>query len=435
MAIDFKPGQNDYTNLTPFKTWLLYQINTWGVNNFPFLENDFDQLTNYGMMMKLMKAMNDTISNQNKVEEDMTKLYGAFTELQTYINNYFDNLDVQDEINNKLDEMAQDGTLEQIIEQYLNSSAIWGFDNVNDMKEATNLINGSYARVLGKDKLNDGFQVTYKIREQEELDEPDNINIVLLNNGLIAEKINNFVPQCIEDFVLYAFFDDSNSEISLYISRDNLHLQKLDLTSSIQGRDPSIVFYNNKFYIAVTNYSETHDFIIYESEDLINWKTNYINVGLFDVTYQKRWCPDFFINNDELYVFISKQYADSVDPDGWGEFETYITKCNDINSMNFSIATKITLINNVHNNYIDPCCIKINGIYHLLLKNDTQTEMTIDHFISNDLENFTFVESDFPQLGRYVEGQFVYKFKDTYVVGCEKYLDRNSVKSIYKIKT
>ena len=119
MAIDFKPEQNDYTNLTPFKTWLLYQINTWGVNNFPFLENDFDQLTNYGMMMKLMKAMNDTISNQNKVEEDMSKLYGAFIELQTYIDNYFENLDVQEEINNKLDEMVNDGTLEKLINETL----------------------------------------------------------------------------------------------------------------------------------------------------------------------------------------------------------------------------------------------------------------------------------------------------------------------------
>ena len=119
MAIDFKPEQNDYINLTPFKTWLLYQINTWGVNNFPFLENDFDQLTNYGMMMKLMKAMNDTISNQNKVEEDMSKLYEAFTELQTYIDNYFENLDVQEEINNKLDEMAQSGELTNLIKNYI----------------------------------------------------------------------------------------------------------------------------------------------------------------------------------------------------------------------------------------------------------------------------------------------------------------------------
>lgn len=38
-------------------------------------------------------------------------------ELESFVDNYFDNLDVQDEINNKLDEMATDGTLAEIINQ------------------------------------------------------------------------------------------------------------------------------------------------------------------------------------------------------------------------------------------------------------------------------------------------------------------------------
>lgn len=116
---NFIPNQNDYKNLTPFKTWLLLQINTWGQNNFPFVESDFDELTNYGMMQKLMNAVNDVISNENMVEEDMTNIFNAFTELQNYVNSYFDNLDVQDEINNKLDEMAEDGSLTNLIKDYV----------------------------------------------------------------------------------------------------------------------------------------------------------------------------------------------------------------------------------------------------------------------------------------------------------------------------
>lgn len=119
MAVNFKPNQNDYKNLTPFKSWLILQINTWGQNNFPFVESDFDELTNYGMMQKLMKAVNDVISNENMVEKDMTNIFNAYTELQNYVNTYFDNLDVQDEINNKLDEMAEDGTLTTLIGNYV----------------------------------------------------------------------------------------------------------------------------------------------------------------------------------------------------------------------------------------------------------------------------------------------------------------------------
>ena len=124
MAIDYIPEQSDYKNLTPFKTWLVTQINTWGINNFPFLESDFDKLTNYGMMMKLMKAMNDVISNQNLVESDMNNLFQAFTELQQYVNDYFDNLDVQEEVNNKLDEMVEDGTFEELLNNRITSESL-----------------------------------------------------------------------------------------------------------------------------------------------------------------------------------------------------------------------------------------------------------------------------------------------------------------------
>lgn len=119
MSANFTPIQNEYTNLTPFKSWLLLQINTWGQVNFPFVESDFDELTNYGMMQKLMGALNDVISNENEVEQDMTNLFGAFTELQNYVNDYFDNLDVQDEINAKLDLMAEDGSLTNLIKNYV----------------------------------------------------------------------------------------------------------------------------------------------------------------------------------------------------------------------------------------------------------------------------------------------------------------------------
>lgn len=120
MSANYTPNQNEYKNLTPFKSWLMLQINTWGQNNFPFVESDFDELTNYGMLMKMMKALNDVISNQNDVEEDMTNLFNAFTELQTYVDEQFDNLNIEDEVNAKLDAMAEDGTLETMIAHIVN---------------------------------------------------------------------------------------------------------------------------------------------------------------------------------------------------------------------------------------------------------------------------------------------------------------------------
>ena len=250
----------------------------------------------------------------------------------------------------------------------------------------------------------------------------------------LEEKLDN--DYSFEDFVLYAFFDDSNSEISLYISKDNLHLQRLELPNKIYGRDPSIIYYNNKFYVAVTNYDSQHDFSIYESENLINWVKHDINLGLYDETYSRRWCPDFFIDSDNsLYVFIAKQYAEQDSVHFKGKFKTYISKCENIDTFEFETPQELILTGTEEDNYIDATCIKIDGTYHLILKSDSQYEINIQHFTSTNLLNFSLVSKDFGQFGRVVEGQFIYKFKGEYVLGAEKYAERDGRLSNYRIKT
>ena len=57
-----------------------------------------------------------TVNNNTDVTNETQDL---FNQLHDYVEHYFDNLDVQQEINNKLDEMATDGTLISIIAPYL----------------------------------------------------------------------------------------------------------------------------------------------------------------------------------------------------------------------------------------------------------------------------------------------------------------------------
>lgn len=147
----------------------------------------FDESMSYyetlcGLLDFMKNSIVPTVNNNSDV----------VIELQNYVTNYFDDLDVQEEINNKLDEMVESGTLDQIIEQYLTSSAIWGFDNVEDMKNASNLINGSYAKTLGYYVKNDGGSGLYKIRNITNDDIIDNATIIPLNdsmNNLIAELV------------------------------------------------------------------------------------------------------------------------------------------------------------------------------------------------------------------------------------------------------
>ena len=104
--MNYKP----YKHLPPFKGMVL--------QNFPFIEEDFDAITNYQLLCKVVEYLKNVIANELIIEENITNLYNSFTELKNYVDNYFTNLDVQEEINNKLDEMVEDGTLEEIIKKY-----------------------------------------------------------------------------------------------------------------------------------------------------------------------------------------------------------------------------------------------------------------------------------------------------------------------------
>ena len=69
----------------------------------------------YARVNMLIRMFNKLSKNTKEtVEEYITK----FNELYTYVHDYFDNLDVQDEINHKLDEMVEDGTMEELISHY-----------------------------------------------------------------------------------------------------------------------------------------------------------------------------------------------------------------------------------------------------------------------------------------------------------------------------
>ncbi len=98
-----------------------------------------DSISYYELLNKVVVYLNNVISDFNTVAENFDNLDAAFDtlqesyndtknallsaydQLQSYVNNYFDNLDVQEEINNKLDEMAEDGSLSDLLEPFISA--------------------------------------------------------------------------------------------------------------------------------------------------------------------------------------------------------------------------------------------------------------------------------------------------------------------------
>lgn len=150
-----------------------------------------ETMTYYEMLVWFTEYMKNTIIptiNNNGLA--VQELQDKYIELKSYVDNYFDNLDVQEEINNKLDAMAESGQLTDIIAQYLGLAGMLVFNNVNDMKQATNLVNGSTCQTLGFNQINDDGGATYKIRSITNDDVIDEASIIaLIDNSLIAELI------------------------------------------------------------------------------------------------------------------------------------------------------------------------------------------------------------------------------------------------------
>ena len=151
-----------------------------------------ESMTYYELLAWFTNYLQNTIIPAvNNNGEAVIELQEKFVELKTFVDTYFDNLDVQEEINNKLDEMAEDGTLEEIMADYIQAKVSWVFDNVAEMKASENLINGSYATTLGYYNKGDGGGGTYYIDETGTADEGLIIAIGdSLKAHLVTDKLN-----------------------------------------------------------------------------------------------------------------------------------------------------------------------------------------------------------------------------------------------------
>lgn len=109
---NFTPNLGKYKSLQPFRFWCQKVL--------PLVYDD--SLSYYELLCKVVDYLNKTMEDVETLHGDVTNLHKAYVELQGYVNNYFNNLDVQNEINNKLDTMASDGSLSAILAPIVNNS-------------------------------------------------------------------------------------------------------------------------------------------------------------------------------------------------------------------------------------------------------------------------------------------------------------------------
>lgn len=325
------------------------------------------------------------------IEPSLKETQEGVTELQEFVSHYFDNLNVQEEINNKLDEMADSGELTDIIAQYLNLAGMLVFSNIEDLKNATNLANGSTCETLGYNDLYDAKGGVYKIRTLTSSDVIDGINIIKLNNypTLIAELLpRNTIAK---NFYLGAFhykYSESDKRTYLFLSDDAENWNKIDGVELIGNgtcSEPSILYNeNNKtYYLAYSNQQNGLSFGLYTSKDLKIWTHHGITLNLPSVIQgYNKWAPDlFFDKNGDMYVTLTADKTQN----GF-DFEILIAKCNDIENLTFDEAY---IINKDVDYIIYDSCIKYYAKLDKYIMSCTNKDNNrCEIFISDDLQTF-----------------------------------------------
>ena len=139
----------------------------------------------YARVNMLIRMFNKLSRNTKNTVEDYIN---RFNELYTYVHDYFDNLDVQEEINNKLDDMTEDGTLQSILLNYTTTYKVYA--TTRDMIEDYSiLVSGMRIKTLGYYNINDGGGAEYLITDSE----PSKYHIVLGDGSLYALLITSNV--------------------------------------------------------------------------------------------------------------------------------------------------------------------------------------------------------------------------------------------------
>ncbi len=216
-----------------------------------------DSLSYYELLCKLTSKINEIIAADTTQSQAIEELQRLYVELKGYVENYFKNLDVQTEINNKLDDMARQGTLADIIAQYLDAITLIGFNTLADLKAAQNLSAGLICKTLGTLSYETGDGHYYYIRNKTNEDVVDEDNIVAITSSttIIAQKIPD------------KFINDLNTSVT------NINTNIGDLTTLITLEKSNLVGAINENAVVISRVEEEvgnlSDLTTTEKSDLV----------------------------------------------------------------------------------------------------------------------------------------------------------------------
>lgn len=330
----------NFKYLTPFK-WCMLQ-------SFPFIEATFDAIDNYGLLCKIVEYLDKTIIKTNETGKKVEELTNAFNNLKDYIDNYFENLDVQDEINKKLDELVADGTIAEILDGKLLNKL-----DINSIYENQD---GIYLGAFASEYIN----------------KPNYLRFY------ISKDLKTFTPL---------------ANIPLEIGNNNV--------GSVYVPTSDIIYRNNKFYLLSGHSAGKGTIDLYVSENLKDWQlTSYDLLPTLSENVEN-WAPKWFEYENDLYITLCIRINNLMTP--------YIAKVTSLEPFTFETAVRLNLPSNIENaDQIDQKAIYYNNNIYLFQRRYNSEYDHIELYKGSDLSNLIFQKTIFDNIPK-IEAPYIVK--------------------------
>lgn len=221
----------------------------------------FDEsLSYYETLCGLLAYLKDTvIPTVNNNAEAVIELQELYVQLKEYVDNYFKSIDFQKYVNEKLDELVEDGTLERIINQQIFSEKVNTYNQDSVLSRIFRTFNSTNSLMDSVHYYNENYFIS----------ESNGTNSVLYkydsNFNLIGNTTLNFIITDISDYNNNLVIVDNTSNIKFYDVSTLIENSSLDIEYNVSKieryNDKLILISNNQFY-------ETTDFTTITSINL-----------------------------------------------------------------------------------------------------------------------------------------------------------------------
>lgn len=252
----------------------------WVETNLQPAFYDLESGTCLQQTSRMYAKVNQLIRSVNEQNETIADYIQQFIDLRNFVEDYFDNLDVQQEINNKLDQMVEDGTIKSLI-----NNEIFGEINAKVLQNTLD-ISANTEALEGKISEGQAGSVTMSMLTQDVREAmtggstavvaEDSVDMVNIVNGAVTiEKLDDYLKDT--KVIVYGNYKDLGEKSSgIIIEVPETHKAQVSGAGSTTYGWYKVALTQGKFYTftGYNNYSATGILVVDEDENVVAKATN-----------------------------------------------------------------------------------------------------------------------------------------------------------------